>query len=142
VSQSSALGQTTPPDIPGRFDLLRLLLEEPRAGVREYARVLGVARGTVQFRIARLERAGVVLGYAAQLSPAAVRYDVTAYVHLHLAQGRLDEVSARLVEIAEALQAHTTTGDGDLAFRGAAQDNAHLEQVVERLLASPGVVRT
>ena len=37
------------------LDLLNLLLEEPQAGMREYARVLGVARGTVQARLARLE---------------------------------------------------------------------------------------
>ena len=40
--------------------LIRLMVEEPRAGGREYARLLGVARGTVPSRIGRLERAGVV----------------------------------------------------------------------------------
>ncbi len=122
--------------------LLRLLLEEPRAGSREYARVLGVARGTVQARTARLERAGVVTGHSVHLSPAALGYPVTAFVHLHLAQGKLDEVSERLAYIAEVLQAHSTTGEGDLVCRVAARSNAHLEQVVQRLLGLPGVVRT
>ena len=46
------------------LDLLNLLLEEPQAGMREYARVLGVARGTVQARLERLEAAGVITGWA------------------------------------------------------------------------------
>jgi DNA-binding Lrp family transcriptional regulator len=122
--------------------LLRLLLEEPRAGGREYARVLGVARGTVQSRIARLEQAGVVTSYAAHLSPAALGYPVTAFAHLHLAQGKLDEVTQRLGGVVEVLQAHTTAGDGDMMCRVVARSNAHLEQVVQHVLALPGVVRT
>ena len=52
------------------LDLLNLLLEEPQAGMREYARVLGVARGTVQARLARLEREGIIAGHAPTISPA------------------------------------------------------------------------
>lgn len=122
--------------------LLRLLLEEPRAGYREYARVLGVARGTVQARIARLERRGAITGYAAHVSPAALGYTVQAFVHLHLAQGMLDDVTARLGQLPEVLEAHSTTGEGDVLCRIVARDNAHLEQIVQALLALPGVVRT
>ncbi|MEU4511459.1 Regulatory protein AsnC [Nonomuraea coxensis DSM 45129] len=122
--------------------LLRLLLEEPRAGHREYARVLGVARGTVQSRIARLERRGAITGYAAQVSPEALGYTVQAFVHLHLAQGMLDDVTNRLAHVPEVLEAHSTTGEGDVLCRIAARGNAHLEQIVQTLLALPGVVRT
>ncbi len=122
--------------------LLRLLLTEPRAGSREYARLLGVARGTVQARIARLERADVVTGYAAHISPAALGYAVQAFVQLNLAQGKLDEVSERLAGIPEVLEAHSTTGDPDMLCRVVARDNQQLEQIVQQMLALPGVVRT
>ena len=124
------------------LSLLRLLVEEPRAGSREYARVLGVARGTVQSRIAKLEQSGAITGYAAQISPAALGYTVEAFVHLHLAQGKLDQVTARLGEIPEVLEAHSTTGEGDVLCRVVARDNNHLEQIVQTLLALGGVVRT
>jgi DNA-binding Lrp family transcriptional regulator len=122
--------------------LLRLLVEEPRAGAREYARVLGVARGTVQSRIARLERTGVVTSYAARIEPAALGFPVAAFVRLHLAQGKLDDVSERLQRIPELLEAHSTTGDGDMLCRVVARDHQHLEAVVQQLLSVPGVVRT
>lgn len=49
--------------------ILRLLLEQPRTSVREYARILGVARGTLQARLDRLERDGVITGTGPALSP-------------------------------------------------------------------------
>ncbi|WP_432826466.1 Lrp/AsnC family transcriptional regulator [Dactylosporangium sp. CA-092794] len=122
--------------------LLRLLVEEPRAGSREYARLLGIARGTVASRIARLERAGTVTGYAAQVSPAGLGYGVEAFIHLHLAQGKLDDVTARLTEIPQILEAHSTTGDGDVLCRVVAESNSGIEALVQTLLAIPGVVRT
>ncbi len=122
--------------------LLRLLLEEPRAGMREYARILGVARGTVQSRLARLERDGVITSFAPRLNPARMGFPVLALVHLHLTQGRLDEVAAHLRAIAEVIEAHSIAGEGDLVCRVVARDNAHLEDVIQQLIKLPGVVRT
>lgn len=122
--------------------LLRLLVEEPRAGSREYARILGLARGTVASRIARLERTGTVTDYAAHVSPAALGYVVEAFMHLHLAQGKLDDVSGSLADIPQVLEAHSTTGDGDLLCRIVSRTNSELEHIVQTILAIPGVVRT
>ncbi|MCG5217971.1 Lrp/AsnC family transcriptional regulator [Streptosporangium sp. KLBMP 9127] len=122
--------------------LLRLLLEEPRAGMREYARILGVARGTVQSRLARLERDGVIATFAPQLNPEKLGYPVLAQVHMHLAQGRLEEIAGLLAGIAEVIEAHTIAGDGDLVCRVVARDNAHLEEVIQQVIKLPGMVRT
>jgi DNA-binding Lrp family transcriptional regulator len=124
------------------LSLLRVLLEQPRVGMREYARLLGVARGTVQSRLTRLETAGLITSYAPTVDPGGLGYSVLAFVHLHLAQGNLDSVVAQVTEVPEVLEAHSTTGEGDLLCRVVGKDNAHLEQVVQRLLAVPGVVRT
>jgi DNA-binding Lrp family transcriptional regulator len=122
--------------------LLRLLVEEPRAGARVDPRISGVARGTVTSRINRLERAGAIVGYGAHIAPSALGFDVEAFVHLHLAQGMLDAVSARLADIPEVLEAYSTTGEGDVLCRIVAPSNAELEHLVQSLLAVPGVVRT
>jgi DNA-binding Lrp family transcriptional regulator len=124
------------------LELLNLLLEEPQAGMREYARVLGVARGTVQARLGRLEREGVITGHAPAVSPAGLGFTVLAFVHLYLAQGQLDNVVSRLSALPEVLEAHTTTGEGDLLCRVAARSNLQLEEIVQTLLALPGVTRT
>jgi DNA-binding Lrp family transcriptional regulator len=122
--------------------LLLLLTDEPRLGVLECSRRLGVARGTVQARLARLERAGVIAGHAPTISPAGLGFTVLAFVHLFLAQGQLDNVASMLSNLPEVLEAHTTTGEGDLLCRVAARSNLHLEEIVQTLLALPGVTRT
>jgi DNA-binding Lrp family transcriptional regulator len=122
--------------------LVRLLVEHPRDGMREYARRLGVARGTVQNRLARLIRLGVIRGFAADIDPSALGYPVLGFVHLHLAQGRLEAVSAALAEIPEVIEAHSITGDSDVFCRVVARDHLHIEDVVQRLLGLTGVVRT
>jgi|GEM_PF-81374 DNA-binding Lrp family transcriptional regulator len=122
--------------------ILRLLLQQPRTSVREYARILGVARGTLQVRLDRLEREGVIATVGPRVSPAALGLPVLAFVRIDVAAGRVDEVAAALDELPEVVEAFSTTGDGDLLARVVARDHAHLEDVVQRVAGAPGVLRT
>jgi DNA-binding Lrp family transcriptional regulator len=122
--------------------LLLALLQRPRAGLREHARALGVARGTAQARFVRLQEAGVITGFAPHVDPSALGYAVLAFVTMHITQGRLDDVSAHLATVPEVIEAHSITGDGDLWCRVVARSNSHLERVIQGLLAVPGVERT
>ncbi|MEV0965038.1 Lrp/AsnC family transcriptional regulator [Streptomyces sp. NPDC049910] len=122
--------------------ILRLMIDQPRTSVREYARLLGIARGTLQARIDRLERVGVITGTGPVLSPSALGHPVLAFVHIEVTQGRLDEVGHALAEVPEIVEAFSITGGGDLLTRVVARDNGHLEDVVQRLISLPGVVRT
>ncbi|WP_338675065.1 Lrp/AsnC family transcriptional regulator [Streptomyces sp. SCSIO 30461] len=122
--------------------ILRLLIEQPRTSVREYARILGIARGTLQARIDRLERDGVIMGSGPFLSPTALGHPVLAFVHIEVTQGHLDEVGDELAQVPEIVEAFSITGGGDLLTRVVARDNGHLEDVIQRLINMPGVVRT
>ncbi|MFI1865374.1 Lrp/AsnC family transcriptional regulator [Streptomyces jumonjinensis] len=122
--------------------ILRLMIEQPRTSVREYARLLGVARGTLQARIDRLERAGVITGTGPRLSPSALGHPVLAFVHIEVTQGHLDEVGEALSAVPEIIEAFSITGGGDLLTRVVARDNGHLEDVIQQLIQLPGVVRT
>lgn len=123
--------------------LLRVLLDEPRLGVLETSRRLGVARGTVQARLAKLEAAGVLTSWAPAVDPAAVGWGVTAFVTLEIAQGAGHApVSQHLEEIPEVLEAHTITGQGDVLCRVVARSNADLQRVLDQVTSSPHVSRT
>jgi len=122
--------------------ILRLLLEQPHTSVREYARLLGVARGTLQARLDRLERDGVITGSGPRLSAAALGHPVLAFVVIEVTQGHLVDVADALAELPEIIEAFSVTGGGDLLTRVVARDNGHLEDVIQRLIQLPGVVRT
>lgn len=122
--------------------ILRLLLERPGTSMREYARILQIARGTLQARVDRLEREGVITGGGISLSPAALGHPVLAFVHIEVTQGQLDDVGHALAAVPEIVEAFSLTGGGDMLTRVVARDNAHLEDVVQQLNRLTGVVRT
>ena len=123
--------------------LIELLTAEPRVGMLEASRRLGVARGTVQARLDRLQARGVITGYGPQISPAALDHGVMAFVTLEIRQaGGHDSVASQLAAIAEVLEAHTITGAGDMLCRVVARTNADLQRVIDAIVDVPGVVRT
>ena len=122
--------------------LISAMCAAPRAGVMELARVLGVARGTVQARLDKLQQRGIISGFDPDLDLGAMGYAVLAFVTLEIAQGRLADVIAHLETIPEVLEAHATTGPGDLHVRVVARTNGHLQDVLNRVLEVPGIVRT
>lgn len=123
--------------------IIELFAEEPAVGVLGASRRLGVARATVQARLDRLRRDGVITGYGPDLDPAALGYGVTAFVTLEISQpGGHDPVAARLSKIPEILEAHTITGPGDMLCRVVARTNADLQRVIDTIVDVSGVVRT
>jgi DNA-binding Lrp family transcriptional regulator len=122
--------------------LIRALCDTPRAGVMELARQLGVARGTVQARLDKLQQRGIVSGFDPDLDLRAMGYEVLAFVSLEIAQGRLDDVAKHLREIPEVLEIHSVTGPGDLHCRVVARTNDHLQHVIGRILEVQGINRT
>ncbi|HEX2850903.1 MAG TPA: Lrp/AsnC family transcriptional regulator [Acidimicrobiales bacterium] len=128
-------------------DLDRRLIGEmarrPRTGVLELSRRLGVARGTVQARLDKLVSRRAITGFGPDLDLAALGYEVLAFCTLDIAQGRLADVVQHLRdEIPEVLEAHSTSGPGDLHCRVVAHDNAHLQDVISRMLEVHGIMRT
>ena len=121
--------------------LLLLLTDEPRLGVLECSRRLGVARGTVQARLDRLVARGVLTGFPPALDLAAMGYGLTAFAVLEIAQGRRQEVCDGLAAINEVCEVHATTGQGDLFARLVARSNADLQRVIDSVVDVPGVQR-
>ncbi|WP_225844439.1 Lrp/AsnC family transcriptional regulator [Streptomyces sp. HPF1205] len=121
--------------------LITLLDREPRIGVLEASRRLGVARGTVQARLDRLRANGVIRGFGPQVDPAALGYPVTAFATLEIRQGMGQEVRDHLDGVPEVLELHTTTGEGDMLCRLVARSNADLQRVIDRVVGFEGIVR-
>lgn len=122
--------------------LITALAAAPRAGVMELARRLGVARGTVQARLDKLQARGVVTGFDPDLDLPSLGYEVLAFVTLDISQGGLAEVVDHLQAVPEVIEAHTMSGPGDLHCRVVARNNRHLQEVLNRVLELSGITRT
>ncbi|GII81057.1 AsnC family transcriptional regulator [Sphaerisporangium rufum] len=110
--------------------------------MREYARLLGIARGTAQARIDKMERLAVITGYEPTISPRGMGYTDLAYVRLNLSQGVLDAVTDGLAEIAEVIEVDSIAGDSDLLCQVVSTGPENLEEVIQRILTVPGVLRS
>lgn len=127
--------------------LIDLFATDPRVGVLEASRRLGVARGTVQARLDKLVSSGVITGWGPELSPEALGYPVTGFLTLEIRQepaqgGGHDRVAGHLAQIPEVLEAHTITGAGDMWARVVARSNTDLQRVIDRVLENPAIVRS
>lgn len=123
--------------------LIEVFSAEPRLGVLEASRRLGVARGTVQARLDRLHRDGVISGWGPHVDPTALGFPVTAFLTLQIRQGAgHDAVGAALAGIPEVLEVHTITGAGDMMARVVARSNPDLQRVIDQVVANPDVERS
>ncbi len=122
--------------------LIGLLRSTPNLPVVEMARRLDVARGTVQARLDRLIRDGLIVGFGPDLDRTAAGFGVLAFTTLEIAQGSDAPILAGLDDIPEVLEAHAVTGPGDLHLRIVARSNEHLHDVLQRILELPGITRT
>lgn len=122
--------------------IIRLLHDEPRIGVLEMSRRLGVARGTVQARLDKMIDRGLIIGFGPDIDPAALGYGVMAFTTVEVVQGRISDVIEPLKTIPEVLEVHSIAGQGDLVLRLAARSNEHLMDLLERILSLEDIART
>lgn len=122
--------------------LLTTMRANPRVGLTELARLLGVARGTVQARVDKLVSRGVIGDFGPTVVPSEIGHPILAFVSLQISQGRLAEAVKALDLVPEILEVHGTSGQADLLCRVVARSTAHLQEIIAQVLASPAVQRT
>lgn len=122
--------------------LLLALIHDPRATVLALAERLGLARNTVQSRMAGFEQRGVLASFERRIEPHAIGYPLSAFITVVVVQQRLDEVAETLSRIPEVIEIVGISGATDLLVRVAARDADDLYRVAGHVLATGGVERT
>src|SRR3954464_3226908 len=122
--------------------LLLALGEDPRASVMALSHRLGLARNTVQTRLARLETHGVLAPLDRRVRPEALGYRLSAYVTVQVVQRSLADVSGALAQIPEVVEVTGLSGVADLLVEVVAKDADALWRITGQLLAVPGIQRT
>ncbi|OJF96439.1 Lrp/AsnC family transcriptional regulator [Pararhizobium antarcticum] len=122
--------------------LLSLLSENARMPTAEIARRLGLSRTTVQTKIERLERDGVITGYGVRLSEDFERGIVRAHLLITLAPKALGRVTPALAAIREVQTLHSVSGSFDLIAIVAATSISELDGIIDRIGDLDGVERT
>lgn len=122
--------------------LLDRLRGNARAPVAELARALGLSRTTVQSRLARLERSGVIAGYAVKLAPAYAAGRVHAFVMLTVEPKQAAAVTSALQRMAGVRRLQSVSGPFDMIASVEAAGVAEMDALIDEIGAVKGVERT
>ena len=122
--------------------LVEAMREHPRVGDLELSRITKVARATVQSRLAKLERTGVITGYGPDVDLVAAGHPVLAFVTLEIAQGKLEAVTEELDSLPNVLEAYVTSGSADVVCKIAATSHEDLQATLLHISKSGSVVRS
>lgn len=123
--------------------IVALLREDARRSFGSIGARVALSAPAVKRRVDRLQEAGVIRGYSAQVDPASFGWSTHAFVSLYC-EGRMPagEVRAAVQDHPEVVAAYTVAGQASAMLHVRARDTAHLEALLERLRESPGITRT
>ena len=123
--------------------LVSALVADARTSYAELARAVGLSGPSVHDRVRRLERSGVIRGYAADVDPAAVGLGVTALVGILQREGvEQDDLADALAEVAEVEDCWFVAGEEAFVVKVRVADVDALEHTLGVLRRTPGVART
>lgn len=122
--------------------LIALLRADGRASVASLAKALKVARGTVQNRMARLEREGTITGYTVRLRPEVEERRIAALTTIAVEGNRVESV-LRVLRGDPAVQAlHTTNGRWDIVAELRSDSLEAFDGVLGRIRQVDGIAST
>lgn len=122
--------------------LLALLRLDARASVATLAAKLKVSRGTVTNRIAKLEDAGVIVGYTVRLRPDVTPNEICAWMSIAVEGNKTREVISILLGEPGVSGLFDTNGRWDLLAELRAATLAELADVLERVRLIKGIGAT
>lgn len=135
----TTLRSRIPDDVDWR--ILKHLQADGRLSFNELARQVHLSAPAVAERVRRLEQAGIITGYAAQVDPARAGQPLLAFVQLRckLANCLLKTTTAE--DYPEVTEIHKLSGEYCTMLKARATSLAHLEGLIERL-GTHGDMRT
>lgn len=122
--------------------LLSLLRDNARASTAQIARRLNLSRTTVQSRIERLEREGVISGYTVRVHDDYERGHIRAHIMITVHPKQMTSVVASLRAMTEVRLLQSVSGAYDLIAVGVVPSVDGMDLLTDRIGAIDGVERT
>jgi Lrp/AsnC family leucine-responsive transcriptional regulator len=100
----------------------------------DLARALGMSAPSIAERVRRLEEAGIIRGYGAEVDPAALGLPLAAYVRIRPMPGQLRKVGEVLLGLAAIVECDRVTGEDCLIAKAHVRSAAELEALIDRIV--------
>jgi len=118
---------------PTGWRILCLLQEDARLSYNELGRRVTLTPPAVAERIRRMEDAGIIAGYHAEVRADKVGLPLVAIIRINASGGRCDRIAGLSAAIPEILECHRITGSDSYIMKVAVEDVGRLEALLDRL---------
>jgi Lrp/AsnC family leucine-responsive transcriptional regulator len=115
------------------WHILRLLQEDARLSFSEIGRQVGLSAPAVAERVHKLEDAGIITGYHAQVDPARVGYPILAIIRIGSTGASFNRCAEAVKEKPEVLECHRITGSDSFYMKAMVRSIEHLEGLIDQL---------
>ena len=123
--------------------LLASLQENDRVTMGELSKAIGVPTSTLNDRLKRLLRQGVITGFHARLSPEELGFNLLAFVYIGWNSHKTEPVFLdRVSKMSWVLECHHVTGAWNYLMKVRVRTTRDLETFLAMMKAIPGVERT
>ncbi len=113
--------------------LLQALQDDARLSFAELGRRVGLSPPAVTERVRRMEEAGIITGYCAQVNPEKIGLPLTALIGLTTTPQQYPQIIALINDLPEVLECHHVTGGCSFSIKAIASSMSHLEALIEKL---------
>jgi Lrp/AsnC family transcriptional regulator, leucine-responsive regulatory protein len=119
---------------PTNRQLIAALQDDARLSLAELGRRVGLTAPAVGERLGRLEQAGVIRGYHADVDPRALGYELSVILRIRPAPRMIPKVAELAQRTPEVTECHRVTGEDCFIMRLHVRDVLHLEELIDRFV--------
>jgi Lrp/AsnC family leucine-responsive transcriptional regulator len=115
------------------WKLLKELQEDARLSYAELGRRVGLTTPAVVERMRRMEEAGIIAGYRAEIDTKRVGFPITAFIRMNVSGDVTARITQFVRELPEILECHKGTGGDSFIMKVAVSSVEHLESLIDKL---------
>lgn len=113
--------------------ILSILQDDGRVSYAELGRRVGLTTPAVIERVRKLEDAGVISGYRAEIDLSRIGFPITAFIRMSITGIDYSHIIEVALQSSEVLECHRGTGGDSFIMKVAVRSVEHLQEVIDRL---------
>ena len=115
------------------WQILQALQDDARLSFAELGRRVRLSPPAVAERVHKIEEAGIITGYRAQVNAQKIGLPLMAMIGLTTTPQQYPQIIALINDLPEVLECHHVTGNCSFSIKAIASSISHLESLIEQL---------
>ena len=115
------------------WHILEELQENGRLSFAELGRRVGLTLPAAAERVRKMEDAGIITGFRAELNPAKIGLPIAALIRISVVGDVFARVAQAVLLMPEVLECHRGTGADSFTLKVAVESVQHLERLIDKL---------